>query len=70
MSVKPDIVVIGGSYGGLGLAQKVLAAVPNVKVTLINTSKDWYFNVAAARILGKPKSTPLEKVSHLGLILA
>jgi NADH dehydrogenase FAD-containing subunit len=56
------IVVIGGSFGGIGVAQNVLASIPNVKVTLINTSKDWYFNIAAARILGKPKSTPLEKV--------
>ena len=63
MSSKTHVVVIGGSFGGIGVAQKILAAIPNVKVTLINTSKDWYFNIAAARILGKPKSTPLEKVS-------
>jgi NADH dehydrogenase FAD-containing subunit len=56
------IVVIGGSFGGIGIAQNILASIPNVKVTLINTSKEWYFNIAAARILGKPKSTPLEKV--------
>jgi len=56
------IVVIGGSFGGIGVAQNILASIPNVKVTLINTSKDWYFNIAAARVLGKPNSTPLEKV--------
>jgi NADH dehydrogenase FAD-containing subunit len=65
MSRKNDnhVVVIGGSFGGIGVAQNVLAAIPNVKVTLINTSKDWYFNIAAPRILSKPKSTGLEKVT-------
>ena len=63
MSGKNNIVVIGGSFGGIGVAQNILASIPNVKVTLINTSKDWYFNIAAARILGKPNSTPLQKVS-------
>lgn len=63
MSSKTNIVVIGGSFGGIGVAQNILASIPNVKVTLINTSKEWYFNIAAARILGKPKSTPFDKVS-------
>jgi NADH dehydrogenase FAD-containing subunit len=58
-----NIVVIGGSFGGIGVAQNILASIPNVKVTLINTSKDWYFNIAAARILAKPSSTPPEKVN-------
>jgi NADH dehydrogenase FAD-containing subunit len=64
MSGKKNIVVIGGSFGGIGVAQNILAFIPSVKVTLINTSKDWYFNIAAARILGKPNSTPLEKVIY------
>jgi NADH dehydrogenase FAD-containing subunit len=63
MSGKANhIVVIGGSFGGIGVAQNILGSIPNVKVTLINTSKDWYFNIAAARILSRPTSTPLEKV--------
>jgi NADH dehydrogenase FAD-containing subunit len=64
---KTHIVVIGGSFGGIGVAQKILASLPNVKVTLVNTSKDWFFNIAAARILGKPSSTPLEKVCSLSI---
>jgi hypothetical protein len=65
MSGKKNIVVIGGSFGGIGVAQNILASILNVKVTLINTSKDWYFNIAAARILGKPNSTPLDKVIYV-----
>jgi NADH dehydrogenase FAD-containing subunit len=62
MFEKVNIVVIGGSFGGIGVAQNILASIPNVKVTLINTSKDWYFNIAAPRLLSRPNSTPLEKV--------
>jgi len=64
MAGKTNIVVLGASYGGIGIAQNILKEIPNVKVTLVNTSKDFYFNIAAARILAKPKSTPLEKVSY------
>jgi NADH dehydrogenase FAD-containing subunit len=69
MSAKVNIVVIGGSFGGIGVAQNILASIPNVKVTLINPSKDWYFNIAAARILGKPSSTPLEKVNTNAVLM-
>jgi NADH dehydrogenase FAD-containing subunit len=67
MSGITNIIVIGGSFGGIGVAQGILASIPNVKVTLINTSKDWYFNIAAARVLGRPESTPLEKVGFYTL---
>jgi len=65
MSTSNHIVVIGGSFGGIGVAQSILASIPNVKITLINTSKDWYFNIAASQILAKPNSAPLDKVSLL-----
>ncbi|KFX91137.1 hypothetical protein V490_06056 [Pseudogymnoascus sp. VKM F-3557] len=64
MFEKVNIVVIGGSFGGIGVAQNILASIPNVKVTLINTSKDWYFNIAAPRLLNRPNSTPLEKLIY------
>jgi NADH dehydrogenase FAD-containing subunit len=63
MSSNTNILIIGGSFGGIGVAQKILASIPHVKVTMINISKEWYFNIAAPRILSKPKSTSLEQVS-------
>jgi NADH dehydrogenase FAD-containing subunit len=54
------VVIIGGSFGGLGLANKLLET-PSIKVTLINPSDSFYFNIAAPRILAKP-ATPIEKV--------
>lgn len=60
---RTNIVVLGGSFGGIGVAQNILASIPHVKVTMVNISKDWYFNIAAARILAKPNSAPLDKVS-------
>jgi len=57
-----NIVVIGGSYSGIGIAQGILASIPETKVTLISTSENCYFNIAAPRILARPNSTALEKV--------
>ena len=57
-----NIVVIGGSHAGLGVAQAMLAALPSVKVILINTSKYYYFNLAAPRILARPNDIDIDQV--------
>lgn len=62
MAPKSNIVIIGGSYSGAGVAHALLKQIPDVKVTLINTSKTFYFNVAATRVLARPSEVPLDKV--------
>ncbi|CAG8924274.1 unnamed protein product [Penicillium salamii] len=49
-----NIVVIGGSFAGLHIAHSVLRDVPDAKVTLINPSTSFYWNIAAPRIVAKP----------------
>jgi len=61
MVAQTTVVIIGGSYGGLGVAHAVLKGIPDVKVVLINPSKRVYFNLAAPRILAKPHEIPAEK---------
>ena len=61
MAAQTTVVIIGGSYGGLGVAHAVLKGIPDVKVVLINPSKRVYFNLAAPRILAKPHEIPAEK---------
>jgi len=48
-----DIVVIGGSFAGLHIAHSVLRDVPDAKVTLINPSTSFFWNIAAPRIVAK-----------------
>jgi NADH dehydrogenase FAD-containing subunit len=62
MASNPNIVIIGGSYAGLGTAHALLAALPTIKVTLINTSKHHYFNLAAPRIIARPDEISLDQV--------
>src|SRR5436190_991475 len=38
MAAQTTVVIIGGSYGGLGVAHAVLKGIPDVKVVLINPS--------------------------------
>lgn len=38
MALKPTIVIIGESYAGIGVAQALLKAIPNVKIVMINPS--------------------------------
>lgn len=54
------VVIIGGSFGGLGLANKLLET-PSIKVTVINPSESFYFNISAPRVLAKP-SVPIDKI--------
>lgn len=49
-----DIVVIGGSFAGLHIAHSVLRDVPDAKVTLVNPSSSFFWNIAAPRIVAKP----------------
>lgn len=55
------VVILGAAYAGTGLAHKLLES-PDIKVTLINPSETFYFNLASPRFLAKPSQNPLEKV--------
>ncbi|CAG7918889.1 unnamed protein product [Penicillium olsonii] len=54
MAPSINIVVIGGSFAGLHVAHSVLRDVPDAKVTLVNPSHTFYWNIAAPRIVAKP----------------
>lgn len=58
---RVSVVVIGGSSAGLGVSHGLLRQVPNVRVTLINPSNEYYFNLASPRIIAKPNSLPSSK---------
>jgi NADH dehydrogenase FAD-containing subunit len=58
---RVSVVVIGGSSAGLGVSHGLLRQVPNVRVTLINPSNEYYFNLASPRIIAKPNSLPTSK---------
>lgn len=49
------VVIIGGSYAGTKVAHLVLKQVPDSKVTIIDPSDVFYYNIAAPRIIAKPK---------------
>ncbi|KAJ9249196.1 hypothetical protein DTO207G8_6850 [Paecilomyces variotii] len=56
-SAKPvTVVVIGGSNAGVAVSHGLLRQVPGVKVILINPSETYYYNVAAPRVVAKPKA--------------
>lgn len=54
MAPTIDIVIIGASFAGLHIAHSVLRDVPDAKVTLINPSTSFFWNIAAPRIVAKP----------------
>jgi NADH dehydrogenase FAD-containing subunit len=58
---RVSVVVIGGSSAGLGISHGLLRQVPNVRVTLINPSNEYYFNLASPRIIAKPNSLSSSK---------
>ncbi|KAJ5885912.1 uncharacterized protein N7473_008586 [Penicillium subrubescens] len=58
MAKLVSVVVIGGSHAGLAVSQKLLRQTARAKITLINPSDEYYFNIAAPRFLVKPKSLP------------
>lgn len=57
-----NIVILGGSYGGIGVAHKLLKALPSLeketgkkfKVTMISNSTHFWFSVGAPRAMLKP----------------
>ncbi|KAI5198267.1 FAD/NAD(P)-binding domain-containing protein [Aureobasidium subglaciale] len=55
------VVIIGGSYAGTKVAHKVLKETPNSKVTLIDPSDVFYFNIASPRIIAKPKEAKVDQ---------
>jgi NADH dehydrogenase FAD-containing subunit len=56
-----EIVIIGGSHAGLGIAKMILSTITKVKVTLISTSPDYYFNIAAPRLLARPDAVSIDQ---------
>ncbi|GAB1206356.1 hypothetical protein APSETT445_005041 [Aspergillus pseudonomiae] len=56
MASKPTVIIIGGSFAGLGVAKSLLTELPSVKVILINPSEKAFFCIAAPRIFADPDS--------------
>lgn len=50
-----NVVVVGASVAGLHISHSLLE-VPNVKVVLVNPATTYYWNIAAPRIVAKPKA--------------
>lgn len=50
-----NVMVVGASVSGLLISHSLLE-VPNVKVVLINPATTYYWNIAAPRIVAKPKA--------------
>ncbi|KKK21135.1 hypothetical protein P175DRAFT_0498833 [Aspergillus ochraceoroseus IBT 24754] len=55
------VVIIGGSYSGIGVAKALLKSSPGVKIVIIDPSDRFYFNIAAPRILAKPEAFSPDK---------
>lgn len=53
---RSTVVIIGASSVGLPAAHTLLQDPSNTKVVLINPSSEYYFNIAAPRIVAKPKA--------------
>lgn len=56
------VIIVGGSHSGLGAAKQIFKSLPDVKVTLISTSPDYFFNIASPRLLSRPKDVPLDQL--------
>ncbi|KUL92270.1 hypothetical protein ZTR_02406 [Talaromyces verruculosus] len=54
------VVIIGGSFAGIGVAHGLLKELPSAKVVLVNPSEDLYFNIAAPRLSTRPNDIPRE----------
>jgi NADH dehydrogenase FAD-containing subunit len=61
--VSKTIVIVGGSYAGIGVAQGLLKQLrnSNVKIILVNPSDLFFFNVASPRVFAKPDAFAQEK---------
>lgn len=64
--MSSNVVVIGGSYAGIGVCHGLLQKNSDRKitVTLINPSTEFYFNIAAPRIVAKSDLIPPEKYTY------
>ncbi|PKY05637.1 FAD/NAD(P)-binding domain-containing protein [Aspergillus campestris IBT 28561] len=64
--MSSNIVVIGGSYAGIGVCHGLLQKNSDQKitVTLINPSTEFYFNIAAPRIVAKSDLIAPEKYTY------
>lgn len=51
-----NVVIVGAGIAGLVVAHSLLQGAPNVKITLINPSQTFYWNIASPRIVAKPKA--------------
>ncbi|GIJ92394.1 hypothetical protein Asppvi_011376 [Aspergillus pseudoviridinutans] len=60
-STTSRVVVIGGSNAGIGVCHGLLQQIPDISVTLVNPSKEYYFNLAAPRFLAKSGLLPSSK---------
>ncbi|GIC87433.1 NAD(P)/FAD-dependent oxidoreductase [Aspergillus udagawae] len=63
-STTSRVVVIGGSNAGIGVCHGLLQQIPVITVTLVNPSKEYYFNLAAPRFLAKSGLLPSSKYIH------
>ncbi|KZF24686.1 apoptosis-inducing factor 1 [Xylona heveae TC161] len=62
MTGGKTIVIIGGSFAGIGTAHGILKAAPGSRVVLINPSDKFYFNIAAPRLLVHPDALDIDAV--------
>ncbi|GAM86216.1 hypothetical protein ANO11243_042280 [Dothideomycetidae sp. 11243] len=62
MPQKIEVVIVGASYAGTGVAHGILKDIPQAHVTMIDPSEFVYFNIAAPRILAKPAEIKLDKI--------
>lgn len=60
MQPATEVFIVGGSHSGLGVAKQIFKSLPDVKVTLISTSADYFFNIASPRLLSRPEDVPLD----------
>ncbi|KAJ5167349.1 Apoptosis-inducing factor [Penicillium canariense] len=51
-----NVVIVGAGCAGVSIAHSLLQGVPNTKVVLVNPSQTFYWNIAAPRIVAKPKA--------------
>lgn len=61
MPSNKTVVIVGASYSGIEVAHSILKEISGTKVVLVNPSRDFYFNIAAPRILAKPSAIAPEK---------
>jgi NADH dehydrogenase FAD-containing subunit len=56
-----NVVIVGAGIAGLVVAHSLLQGVPDTKITLINPSQTFYWNIASPRIVAKPRAFKLKQ---------